>query len=258
MDHVLGLLESAFLKSEREEDKALVKRLFYGTTRQTLVLPGTPREGREVEASTTKDEEFSSLIVDVHPDLYAALDSSFQGSFVEYEGKQALRTLSISTLPPILTITLKRVQYSVEAQTSFKNNAYMKFQERIFVDRFCIENEESVNEKRKESATLISELESLQSQIQKTDTQILQDALDGLQVLEEDTPIFYESVFFLTEAIEKSREEATRISEAISERQSRLDGLYESFQSKPYVLHAVLFHQGEAQYGHYWIYLKDH
>ncbi|KAJ3100765.1 ubiquitin-specific protease ubp2 [Phlyctochytrium planicorne] len=257
MDHVLGLLEAFCKESSSDDDKAFVKRLFFGTTRQVLQIPGTPPL-RSRSDPNSKEEEFSSLIVDVQKDLYAALDHSFQSSYVEYNGKQALRMLSLSSAPPILTITLKRVQYSVETHSTFKSNLFMRFYEKIYVDRYSVENEAAVADKRVEEEKLVRELEALQQQRSLYNATPLKEALDALQEYPEDTEEFYETVFFITEEMDRKTEALAQVDSAIQHVQGGLDRLYEDFQKRPYYLHAVLFHQGEAQYGHYWIYMKDH
>ncbi|KAI8853034.1 hypothetical protein BC829DRAFT_440327 [Chytridium lagenaria] len=255
MDHILSLLESAFFMRAVEEEKILIKRLFYGTTRQVL---SSSDSQDKASSHAVKEEEFSSLIVDIYPDLYAALDSAFQGSLVEYDGRQALRTLSISNAPPILSVTLKRVQYSVEMHSTFKSNMFMKIHERIFLDRYLVDNEAAIEEKRREEKALIKELGALQSHRDDISSTVLQDALNSLQENEDENPAFYESVFYLTEMVSEREEAVKQLDAQISAITDQLDRLYEPFQNKPYVLHAVLFHQGEAQYGHYWIYLRDY
>ncbi|KAJ3117233.1 ubiquitin-specific protease ubp2 [Phlyctochytrium bullatum] len=255
MDHILDLLEDAFkIYSENEADKTLIKSTFFGVTQQ--VLYGD--EKQNANDNHTKDEEFSSLIVDVHPELYGALDKCFQDSIVEYNGQNLTRVLSISKPPPVLTITLRRVQYSLETQTSFKSNMFMRFEDRIYLDRYFTENRQTVEDIRKTADVLAAELESLSNGESSSRHAILQEALEALQEDQEESDEFYEAVFLLTEEVSRQEEEAAKIRERKQEIAAQQSRLYDSFRKKPYILHAVLFHQGEAQYGHYWIYLKDH
>ena len=95
---------------ENQEQIDLVKRYFYGKTKQTLTFPNSS----EVR---TKEELFSHLLVNVAEsdrDLYSALDNSFDIEKVDLEGQEAKRFLSISQLPPVLQIQVQRVQFDRE------------------------------------------------------------------------------------------------------------------------------------------------
>jgi ubiquitin carboxyl-terminal hydrolase 25/28 len=91
------------------------------------------------EPLRTKEELFFSLLVDVAEEgrnVYDGLDSVFDDSVVEIEGKQARRRISLVDVPPILQIQLQRVQYNREEQKIFKSNAHMSYAETILMDRY--------------------------------------------------------------------------------------------------------------------------
>lgn len=114
--------------------RSFIQSLFYGTSRQTLDFE-TPTTG----AQRVKEESFSYLLVDVAQegtDLYDGLDTAFQTSTVEVEGKQAVRRDALTELPPILQIQLQRVQFDRKTAKVFKSNAYMPFPETLRMNRY--------------------------------------------------------------------------------------------------------------------------
>lgn len=81
------------------------------------------------------------MLVDVPPtsfdrDIYDGLDSVFDDSIVEIDGKSARRTISLLELPPVLQIQLQRVQYDREKGRIFKSNAHMSFPEDLNLARY--------------------------------------------------------------------------------------------------------------------------
>lgn len=110
-------------------------RTFYGKMRQQLVFEDSSVE----EPVRTKEELFSSLLVDVAEEgrnVYDGLDTVFDNSLVDIEGKQARREVSLVEIPSLLQIQLQRVQYDREQQKAYKSNAHMSFGDTISMDRY--------------------------------------------------------------------------------------------------------------------------
>ena len=91
------------------------------------------------EPIRVKDEPFAYLLVDVASEgrnLYDGLDMVFDSSLVSIDGKSAHKRMSLVTVPPILQIQMQRVQYDKVEQKIFKSNAYMKFGDKLCMDRY--------------------------------------------------------------------------------------------------------------------------
>lgn len=62
--------------------------------------------------------------------------------------------------------------------------------------------------------------------------------------------------------LEKEAKETKKIIEEGAERmksiKSNIRNQYQDYKQMEYKLHAVFIHQGQANYGHYWIYILDH
>jgi len=142
---------------ENEEQIDLVKRYFYGKTKQTLTFPNSSE-------TRTKEEFFSHLLVNVAEsdrDLYSALDNSFDIEQVDLEGREARRYLSISNLPPVLQIQVQRVQFDREKASAYKSNAYLNFPETLFMDRYVDTDDPALRARREESWRWKEELRKL-------------------------------------------------------------------------------------------------
>lgn len=149
----------------------LVKSLFYGKTRQSLMF-----ENPKGKVSI-KEEPFAYLLVDVAEegrDLYDGLDRVFDESEVELENGKACRRVGLVELPPILQIQLQRVQFDRRTHTVFKSNAHLKFGERLRMDRYLEpdSNDEEAQEKRSKTISLRKEIECLRGRLGELTTTI--------------------------------------------------------------------------------------
>lgn len=129
----------------------MVVRLFYGKLRQRL----TPDQRKPRAAITEKQDLFSHLPVNVADDgidIYDGLSRYFD-DLVDYEGGKARMEVSLVELPPLVQIQLQvrtiflatrcmdfdllqRVQFNRETLQPYKSQAYVKFGETIYLDRF--------------------------------------------------------------------------------------------------------------------------
>ncbi|KAJ3091826.1 ubiquitin-specific protease ubp2 [Quaeritorhiza haematococci] len=248
------------------KDVNLIKRLFYGATKQTLRF--TDRTGSYQVRN--KDEEFSHLIVQVAEDLNAALDSYFDRTKVDFEGTEAERTLSIVELPLFMTIKVNRVQFNRETSTFYKSNDYVKYGKKLFLDRYMEQNLIASQERRDYVLKLKQSIKEKRTELEKS-TGGTNNSQSRLQMLEhtldfllndpnqtDDHPI---TTTKIAEAIEKLRGQIEKIEKEIAASQAKLDAAYEGLDGTnaacEYQLHAVFVHEGEASFGHYWIYLWD-
>ncbi|KAI9099981.1 hypothetical protein DFS34DRAFT_516838 [Phlyctochytrium arcticum] len=155
MDNVLDLLEKA-LKKVETVDEAIIKGLFYGKLRQSL---------QHAKGRNDKDEDFSTLIVELSANLYESLLMYFEKSQVDFEGGQASREMSILEAPPVLTIQIRRAKYDREQNRTYKCHDRIKFDLRIVMDQFMSAN--------------ISQLNVLREELQATGGQVQSPLIEG-------------------------------------------------------------------------------
>ncbi|RPA95079.1 cysteine proteinase [Choiromyces venosus 120613-1] len=248
---------------ENEEQMDLVKKLFYGRTKQTLSFPNSAE-------TRTKEELFSHLLVDVAEgdrDIYSALDSSFDIEQVDLEGREAKRFLSISHLPPILQIQVQRVQYDRAKASAYKSNSHLKFPDTIYLDRYMETDEPDLKAKREESWVWKEELKALEqrlAELTKTPAGIrvpkaLEYTHQWLSELKSDDEIEVQPALLkeLEQRAVSMRQESETIEARIQELQSRIEQQFTDSCKQGYRIHSVFIHRGSANFGHYWIYIYD-
>jgi len=112
-----------------------------------------------------RKELFSHLLIDVADgsrDIYSALDSVFDVTTVNLEGKDTIRYLSISELPPVLQIQIQRVQFDRTIGKTYKSTALLKFPETIYMDRYLDSSDPLLQAKREEAWVWKMEIASLE------------------------------------------------------------------------------------------------
>lgn len=90
-------------------------------------------------------------------------------------------------------------------------------------------------------------------------SKILQDFKANTEDMSEEDRISFEKVLNILkkEAVDKQQliNDGT---EKIKELKTKIRNQYNDYTKAAYKLHAVFIHQGQANYGHYWIYILDH
>lgn len=118
-------------------------------------MAAVSQDSRSRSSVHEKEDLFSHLPVNVAEDgfdLYDGLSGYFD-DIVDFEGKKARMEVSLIDLPPLLQvqlqvmninrstktslmINLQRVQFNRETLQPYKSQAYVKFGETIYMDRF--------------------------------------------------------------------------------------------------------------------------
>lgn len=266
IENVLFQLEAAVkgdsVDADGEQDD-LVKRLFYGQTKQVL----QPVNTNDASKRREKTERFLSLLVDVADgprDLYDALDSYFGHDLVSLSDGDVIRSLTIGKLPPMLQIQVQRVQFDRDLGRPFKSLAVLKFDEVIYMDRYIDTDDEEVNAKRmevfkwrEERRQLLKELEGFHAKVENSGT-----LTDNLKLTEQWLLTLKSDVSKVLNLVREeiatrtSRQEA--VEAELAELDSKIQSQFAHMKQIGYKIHAVFIHRGEASFGHYWTYIRDH
>ncbi|KAF3939283.1 hypothetical protein ABW19_dt0209123 [Dactylella cylindrospora] len=251
------------------EQLDIIKNLFYIKTTQTLEF-ATSSETRH------KEERSLHFIVDVAEngrDIYTALDSHFDASIVELEGKQARRYLSISTLPPILQIQIQRVQFNRETKQPYKSNAPLHFGEKIFLDRYMASDDKALLARREQSwkwkeeleklerrrAELLVKVEGLELPEMMEATRMYLEEIDQIMGEEDDMIVVPPNLLVsLEENKDRVTAELRDVKDRIKELTSNIAQQFTDLRKYGYRIHSIFIHKGSVNFGHYWIYIYDY
>ncbi|KAH9817242.1 ubiquitin carboxyl-terminal hydrolase [Melampsora americana] len=288
MDNCLFQIQAALdetkLSASYGEEGNIVKSLFYGRTRQSLTFDSP--EGKV----SVKEEPFAYLLVDVAEegrDLYDGLDRVFDESEVDVENGKAIRRVGLVHLPPILQIQLQRVQFDRSTHTVFKSNAYIKFEERLRMDRYLEPDPEDqiALERRAKTIECRKEIESLRGRyneltanvngggkrtssirirlpspvpslpeffgdiLNKSDIEFLSTEANAI---EEEIKVVNERVRELKEDVNKMWQEIEQPTKNVSAEVAESGMIQVQASSAEYRLVSLFMHRGTASGGHYW------
>ncbi|ODQ51365.1 cysteine proteinase [Saitoella complicata NRRL Y-17804] len=275
IDNVMFQIEAALKPASVDSDGEqvdIVKELFYGKTKQLLVdMDMEKSTGSIEERRAAKEERFAHLIVDVHKDgrdIYNALDSIFDAQSVDLDGKQIRRQITVSQLPPILQIQIQRVQFDRATGQVYKSNAYLKFGETLYMDRYLDTADENIQARREASWKWKAKLEKLEArkhELVQTETRPLPiyEALEKtrayLETMRDKHGMDVDPFILRTleDEAKRVKAELETIEERITELQSRVNQQFTDLRAHGYRLHSVFIHRGSAAFGHYWIYIYD-
>ncbi|ODQ66689.1 cysteine proteinase [Nadsonia fulvescens var. elongata DSM 6958] len=283
IENVLFQIEAAY-KPERFDESGeqidFIKRLFYGTTVQTIqpLVPDTVT--RDVNSKRReKTEWFSNLLVNVADgprDIYDALDSYFQDEILELSEGKIKRSLAVSNLPSLLQIQVQRVQYDAVLQEAFKSEALLQYDEIIYLDRYMAENmkDTKMQQKRSEVQSWRAEITKLKARKKslleiKHNNMSFKDSLivtrnwlnnnkDSL-LKDENVSVSERTISVIDAEITKITKELTYINETIEDLETKINTQFAdpSCQKLGYKIQAVFIHSGKVDFGHYWTYIKD-
>ncbi|KAJ3786715.1 hypothetical protein GGU10DRAFT_166019 [Lentinula aff. detonsa] len=282
------------------EKTSIVKRLFYGKIRQTFIetLKGEPTRhekedlfshlpvnvGDEVDlldrgtsppfydadlsavaddTDTSKDsKEYSTF------DIYDGLGRYFD-DMIEYEGQKVPMEVGLVKLPPLLQVQLQRVQFNRELLQSWKSQAYVKFGEALYMDRFM---DTADPEKRKKSKEVQDELNACRERLKlltksKSSTVSFSDALQttynflsssGAFLSSLSIPVAQSQLPSLSSEPNYIQNEIRRLRTRIPELKVQLESLWAENKEVEYELTSVFIHRGSTpSFGHYFFYSRS-
>ncbi|KAI9248622.1 hypothetical protein BY458DRAFT_445771 [Sporodiniella umbellata] len=277
MGNVMYLVEAALKPLSKTEDGEqiddMIRQVFYGKARQIIsYCDNTTLKTIKKEM----EEDFSHVIVDASEgkDLYDGLDEYFFENQLEnfQGGHEAVREVTVKSFPPVLQVLVQRVQFDRATVNIYKSNAYVQFDKTIYLDRYLDENFESLKDKRLETKKWKSEYQSYKKQLSKYRNS-QNSKLPVVDVLEATYKIIHEFKEGRTDEEQAKVESALRRlekeivdtknaieagTEKMKEIKSKIRHQYDDQKRLAYKLHAVFIHQGQASYGHYWVYILDH
>ncbi|RMZ78036.1 hypothetical protein DV737_g4114, partial [Chaetothyriales sp. CBS 132003] len=234
------------------------------------------------ETEPPKAVQFYSIITRVAnqpKDVYEAIDTEYDLSERE-GGSQAF--VSMSKLPPVISILLDRVAWDSDLKRPTKLNYYVEVPERIFLDRYLEAPEDSdLFQRRKQAWAWKRELIKLDKRRRVLETSyagaadvpsLFEDAKAVLESLQTSFPAeaadqFDASLQIEPDLVSNIGTLAEDLRLELEKVKTRIDALTLSLTScftdtsmrqHPYRLHAAFFHRGGASGGHYWVYLYDH
>ncbi|CEP08855.1 hypothetical protein [Parasitella parasitica] len=277
MGNVMYLVEAALKPVHKTEDGEqvddMIRQTFYGKARQ--ILSYCDNKTLQV-VKKEMEEDFSHVIVDASEgkDLYDGLDEYFFEDQVEnfQGGHEATREVTAKTFPPILQILVQRVQFDRTTANVYKSNAYIQLEKTIYLDRYADSNFEELRERRRQVAEWRNELEKYKRQIAKYSKSDrcrlpIPDLLEATRQVLSDLSVEYspEEQEKFKQAMDLIQREAEEKRQLIQEGlfharalKNKIQHQYDDYDEVPYNLHAVFMHQGQANYGHYWVYIYDH
>ncbi|RMZ91876.1 hypothetical protein DV736_g914, partial [Chaetothyriales sp. CBS 134916] len=234
------------------------------------------------EKEPPKAVQFYSIITRVAnrpKDVYDAIDTEYDLSERE-GGSQAF--VSVSRLPPVISILLDRVAWDSDLKRPIKLNHHVEIPERIFLDRYLEAPADSdLFERRKQAWAWKRELIKLDKRRKVLETSyagaadvpsLFEDAKAVLESLQTSFPgdatdqvdgslqIEPDLVSNIGTLAEDLHLELKHIKTRIDALTLSLTSCFTdtSMRQHPYRLHAAFFHRGGASGGHYWVYIYDH
>ncbi|KAJ7492270.1 hypothetical protein FB451DRAFT_524690 [Mycena latifolia] len=268
MDNCMFQIETALLKfdamsgSQEDNKTSVVKRLFYGKIRQRIAS----EEPHSRSSIHEKEDLFSHLPVNVTDDgvdIYDGLSGYFD-DVVEFEGKKARMEVTLVETPPLLQIQLQRVQFNRDTLQPYKSQAYVKFGETIYMDRFL----DSADPQKKAQAKVIqAELSKCRERIRT-----LLSSKNGpcvtmfnhthrflsMSLIEPTTGVDEDLLSQLRAEQDHISHEIDQLRVRIDELKVALEDLWSDSTDAPYELTSVFIHRGSSpSWGHYFFYSRN-
>ncbi|KAI5962535.1 UBP2 [Candida pseudojiufengensis] len=271
IENVIFQIESAlppeYIDKEDGEQIDLIKKLFYGKTKQTIQPIDKPDSIRE------STERFNSLIINVsdHPkSIYDSLDNYFNEDLVKLEEGLVKKSVTITELPEIMQFHVQRVMFDREKLMAYKSIEPIPFSSKIYLDRYLDTKDEIILNKRSEVfnwKNQIIELNNAKNEILQKDENTSMTIIDNLittkkflenRIIQDDKlSIELTTIQVISDEILNLQNQLVKIDSKINYLQEKINNQFIEYNKIGYSIFAIFIHRGEASYGHYWIYIKD-
>ncbi|TPX49190.1 hypothetical protein SeLEV6574_g01608 [Synchytrium endobioticum] len=266
---MMASLEIALKSGLNESNASLINNLFTGKFQQKLEY--TDEESGEVQART-QGEDFSFLLLNVARDLNEALDAYFTPELLgDFKGAKpstpAVKYTTITQVPPVLMINIQRSMFDKKTNIQYKEHQYTNYPPRLYLDRFMETNDSQLAEKQKCDIQWRNDIMSLEqcraAEAVKYRSEhpnfvsIFEDARDYLSQILPDDQNKRLAVDMMTELHHVVVRQDEQIKKNMGDLANQRKHLFDEYRDKEYHLQAVFMHEGEANFGHYWLYLYD-
>ena len=287
-------LEEA-LNSRDQVNKSLeqgrISQLFYGKHTEELSYFEKAKQ-----VVTGKSSAFGQINIDIEQkDLYSGWASAYENFIEGYlapEGQltQAFQRIWIEKLPQILLFGIQRVKYDTELGLLKKVHKAFNFPKVIYPDRFLVQNKtksleimNSIKAHQKRIKLLQEKLEKFErfkdsqiplSKVLELTSLFLSDNIQSSTYVDLETtdsltpeslelfpqlPQLQSALSLVDQCSSVVNQKVDSIKQEIQTLSQEVEGLFDSAEMKkhPYLLHAVLVHEGGADRGHYFTYIFD-
>ncbi|CAK60951.1 unnamed protein product (macronuclear) [Paramecium tetraurelia] len=211
--------------------------------------------------------------------LYDSFDNFIVNNIDDFkndfdETVQAVKYNWIHSPPQKLSFQIQRVIYCKEKNDLIKQNDEFTFDEEIYLDRFLIENREKYLETRIQNKEFKSKQKKIKQGLQQltkfNDQHDLQDVLTNtIKFLEmqnvennEHAANFGQSdqqaaIDQLQQYNQKVLRKKKQLQTQYDELENKIQVSYNDLKKHKYLLQSILIHDGQANSGHYYTYIKD-
>ncbi|ORZ05673.1 hypothetical protein BCR41DRAFT_374314 [Lobosporangium transversale] len=203
----------------------------------------------------------------------------------------AERDIRVTELPPILQIYLNRTQYNRKDNSSYKSSATISIPKRLYMDQYLESNQEEnaerfkriklwkmdrlesrralerIQMKRKELASnkqtdngLIDRKYNVETinTASSVDAPVVDTYSSGIEAESKEFPAFCDmtTTDIIVSESDLDEKEAEHLGKIV-ELNARLEGEVAGMTRAEYKLHAVFHHEGDINFGHYWVDILD-
>ncbi|CAD8115843.1 unnamed protein product [Paramecium sonneborni] len=237
-------------------------------------------EQADIQQTTESTELFNFIPLDLKDgNLYDSFDSFVVNYIDDYKNEfnqtvQAVKYNWIYSPPQKLSFQIQRVNYCKEKNDLIKQNDEFFFDEEIYLDRFLMENRKQyleIRNQNKELKTKQKKIKIDQQQLTKfNDQHDLQDVLTNtIKFLEmqnqeniDHAANFGQSNQQTTiEQLQQYQQKVQRkkqiLQKQYTELENKIQASYNDLKKHKYLLQSILIHDGQANSGHYYSYIRD-
>lgn len=252
----------------------IIQKLFFGRMVPVIQVDGSEIQGDE--------EVFGPILLDPSTNyFYKSWEDHFYNKIEGYPGAKqgyAYKWELVKDFPQILCFQINRAKYNVQKQRIEKNNQRFEFEETIYTDRFLLKNKEAIANLRDTARALEEEINSIGQQLNAVSSfndgrniqKSLEDVLLLLQTLNsKDESKSLPSVLLqqnipnfenIVSALGSVKGNIEKESEALESRRKTIETdikkLYSHLEHSKYTVFAVIIHEGTADSGHYYCYIR--
>ena len=267
--------QSLYVKEKNKDGKI---NLFKGKLISSTFIEN--KNDKKFSCVGTNTEEFNPIFVNVdEKNLNKALKNTFDYKIenLKYKGTitNAGKQEWLKEIPKILIVQVNRAQYDKYNNSLIKNNDPFEFDKSFFIDQFMESNIDFVKEMGKKielKIKQIDQLENIESDFKKYGTkhQGLLDAMDIVNdFLKEQDKFKKEDSFFFDKKFQKIsqkkfqegmidlKKKKQNLMIQKKEIKEDINNIYKPIEKNKYKLKGVLIHEGSAQFGHYYTYIKQ-